>query len=145
ASPLEVKAELEPALATPAVVRSRTRLWRLALIMALVALIAAQTSSSRLTRTTFLPLSVSPGRVMLAVLPFENLTGDPEQEYLSDGMTEEMITRLGQLQPEQLGVIARTSVMSYKRSHDLNQIARDLGVQYVVEGSVRRSGNRVRI
>jgi TolB-like protein/Tfp pilus assembly protein PilF len=86
-----------------------------------------------------------PGRVMLAVLPFENLTGEPEQEYLSDGMTEEMITRLGQLQPEQLGVIARTSVMGYKRSHDLHQIARDLGVQYVVEGSVRRSGNQVRV
>lgn len=82
---------------------------------------------------------------MLAVLPFENLTGDPEQEYLSDGMTEEMITRLGQLQPEQLGVIARTSVMGYKHNNRLDGIARELGVQYVVEGGVRRSGSQLRI
>ena len=51
---------------------------------------------------------------MLAVLPFENLTGDPNQEYLADGLTEEMISQLGRLNPEQLGVIARTSVMGYK-------------------------------
>jgi TolB-like protein len=73
------------------------------------------------------------------------LGGDPEQEYLSDGMTEEMITRLGQLQPEQLGVIARTSVMGYKHNNHLDQIARDLGVQYVVGGSVRRSASQLRI
>ncbi len=52
-----------------------------------------------------------PGRIMMAVLPFQNLTGDPEQEYLTDGLTEETIARLGALQPERLGVIARTSVM----------------------------------
>ena len=56
------------------------------------------------------------GRVMLAVLPFENLTGDPGQDYFSDGLTEEMISRLGNLDPQRLGVIARTSVMQYKRS-----------------------------
>ncbi len=55
-----------------------------------------------------------PGRIMLAVLPFQNLTGDPAQEYVSDGLTEEMLTQLGTLNPQRLGVIARTSVMHYK-------------------------------
>jgi len=85
-------------------------------------------------------------RMMLAVLPFQNLTGDPEQEYFADGLTEELITKLGRLHPAQLGVIARTSVMGYKHSDKrLDQIGRELGVQYVLEGSVRRSGDRVRI
>ena len=88
----------------------------------------------------------SGGRTMLAVLPFENLTGDTGQEYFSDGMTEEMITRLGSLEPYQMGVIARTSVMHYKNSQEeLQQIARELGVQYVLEGSVRRDAGRIRI
>jgi TolB-like protein/Tfp pilus assembly protein PilF len=83
---------------------------------------------------------------MLAVLPFENLTGDTAQEYSSDGLTEEMISQLGSLNPEQLGVIARTSVMHYKNSQTpLEQIGRELGVQYVLEGSVRRDSNKVRI
>jgi TolB-like protein/DNA-binding winged helix-turn-helix (wHTH) protein/Flp pilus assembly protein TadD len=85
-------------------------------------------------------------RLMLAVLPFENLTGDSGQDYLSDGMTEEMIAQLGRLDPEHLGVIARTSVMHYKQSHEpLEQIGRELGVQYVLEGSVRRDAEKVRI
>jgi len=88
----------------------------------------------------------SAGRVMLAVLPFENLTGDPSQEYFSDGMTEELITELGRLNPEHLGVIARTSVMLYKNNpKSLDQVGRELGVQYVLEGSVRRDASRVRI
>jgi TolB-like protein/Tfp pilus assembly protein PilF len=83
---------------------------------------------------------------MLAVLPFENFTGDPEQEYFSDGMTEEMISQLGNLDPAHLGVIARTSVMSYKHTRaSIPQIAKELGVQYVIEGSVRRDSERVRI
>ncbi len=86
------------------------------------------------------------GRIMMAVLPFQNLTGDPEQEYLTDGLTEETIARLGGLQPERLGVIARTSVMGYKHGDQrLDQIGRELGVQYVLEGSVRRDRNRLRI
>jgi TolB-like protein/DNA-binding winged helix-turn-helix (wHTH) protein/Tfp pilus assembly protein PilF len=85
-------------------------------------------------------------RLMLAVLPFENLTGDAGQEYFSDGMTEEMIAQLGRLDPERLGVIARTSVMHYKHSQEqLDRIGRELGVQYVMEGSVRRDGDKVRI
>ena len=87
-----------------------------------------------------------PGRVMLAVLPFQNLTGDAAQDYFSDGLTEEMITQLGNLNPDHLGVIARTSVMQYKNSREpLDQIGRALQVQYVLEGSVRRESDRVRI
>jgi TolB-like protein/Tfp pilus assembly protein PilF len=83
---------------------------------------------------------------MLAVLPFDNLTGDAGQEYFSDGLTEEMITQLGQLDPQRLGVIARTSVMHYKHSQEpMEQIGRELGVQYVLEGSVRRDSEKVRI
>jgi serine/threonine-protein kinase len=86
------------------------------------------------------------GKIMLAVLPLENLSPDPEQEYFSDGMTEEMITQLGRLRPEKLGVIARTSAMRYKDSDKpVDWIGRELGVEYILEGSVRRAGGRVRI
>ncbi len=86
------------------------------------------------------------GRLMLAVLPFQNLTGDPGQEYFSDGMTEEMITQLSNLDPQHLGVIARTSVMHYKNGQaPLDQIGRELGAYYVLEGSVRRDSDKVRI
>ena len=85
-------------------------------------------------------------KIMLAVLPFENLTGDPNKEYLADGLTEETISQLGRLDPEQLGVIARTSVMGYKNKDvRLDQIGRDLSVQYVLENSLRESGNHIRL
>jgi TolB-like protein/DNA-binding winged helix-turn-helix (wHTH) protein len=85
-------------------------------------------------------------KVMLAVLPFENLTGDPNKEYLADGLTEEVISQLGRLDPKRLGVIARTSVMGYKRKDErLDQIGRDLSVQYVLENSLRQSGVHMRI
>src|SRR5882762_2234109 len=85
-------------------------------------------------------------RIMLAVLPFENLTGDPNKEYLADGLTEETISHLGRLNPEQLGVIARTSVMGYKHKDErLDQIGRELSVQYVLESSLRESGSHTRI
>src|SRR3989475_8860445 len=85
-------------------------------------------------------------RVMLVVLPFENLPGEPQEEYLSDGLTEEMITQLGRLHPERLGVIARTSAMQYKNTDKrTDQIGSELGVAYVLEGSLRRAGDRVRI
>jgi TolB-like protein/Tfp pilus assembly protein PilF len=84
--------------------------------------------------------------IKLAVLPFENLTGDPQQEYFSDGLTQEMITQLGRLHPQRLSVIARTSSMRYKnRDVPLEEIGRELGVDYVLEGSARREGSRVRI
>jgi len=86
------------------------------------------------------------GKVMLAVLPFQNLSDDAQQEYFADGMTEEMITQLGGLNPQRLGVIARTSAMQYKASHkDAAQVARELSVNYLLEGSVRRQGQRIRV
>jgi TolB-like protein/DNA-binding winged helix-turn-helix (wHTH) protein/Tfp pilus assembly protein PilF len=92
------------------------------------------------------PAELPTHKVMIAVLPFENLSGDVEQDYYSDGMTEEMIARLGRLQPSRLGVIARTSVMTYKRGDkEITRIGRELGVDFVVEGSVRRERDRVRI
>ncbi|MGA2325497.1 MAG: winged helix-turn-helix domain-containing protein [Bryobacteraceae bacterium] len=85
-------------------------------------------------------------KARLAVLPFENLSGDPAQEYFSDGMTEEMITQLAALAPERLGVIARTSAMHYKGARkDIAGIGCELDLDYAVEGSVRRAGDRVRI
>jgi len=85
-------------------------------------------------------------KVMLAVLPFENLSPDPGQEYFSDGLTEEMITQLSRLNPERLSVIARTSAMMFKGTKKrIADIGNALGVQYVVEGSVRRSDKQLRI
>ena len=85
-------------------------------------------------------------RVMLAVLPFENLTGDTAQDYFSDGLTEEMISQIGSIDPQRLGLIARTSAMHYKHTQEpLDQIGRKLGVSYILEGSVRRDAGRVRI
>jgi len=92
------------------------------------------------------PQGQAAGRVMLAVLPLENLSADAEQEFFADGMTEELITHLGRLQPKRLGVIARTSAMRYKKTaKSIEEIGRELGVEYVVEGSVRRAGDRLRI
>lgn len=85
-------------------------------------------------------------RVMLAVLPFENLSGDEEQDYFSDGLTDEMISQLARLNPQRLGVIARTSAMKYKHTDSsIDIIGRQLGVSYILEGSVRRSASRVRV
>ncbi|MGH6961861.1 MAG: BTAD domain-containing putative transcriptional regulator, partial [Dongiaceae bacterium] len=85
-----------------------------------------------------------PSKPSIAVLPFQNLSGDPEQEYFADGMVEEIITALSRLR--WLFVIARNSSFAYKgRAVDVKQIGRELGVRYVLEGSVRKAGNRVRI
>lgn len=87
-----------------------------------------------------------PTKAMLAVLPFENMSGDDSEDYFADGLTEEMIAQLGQLQPANLGVIARTSAMRYKHTKEsVAQIGQELGVSYLLEGSVRLVGQRVRI
>ena len=84
-------------------------------------------------------------KIRLAVLPFENLSGEGEKVF-SDGITEEMIAQLGRLNPEQLGIIARTTAMRYKKTKKtIDQIGHELRVDYVLEGSVRRVENRVRI
>jgi TolB-like protein len=85
-----------------------------------------------------------PDKPSIAVLPFQNMSGDPEQEYFADGMVEEIITALSRIR--WLFVIARNSTFTYKgRAVDVKQVGRDLGVRYVLEGSVRKVGNRVRI
>jgi len=86
------------------------------------------------------------GHLRLAVLPFENLSGDSAQEYFSDGMTEELITELARAAPERLRVIARTTAMSYKGTRKaVDRIGYELDLDYIVEGSVRRDGGHVRI
>ena len=85
-----------------------------------------------------------PNKPSIAVLPFANMSGDPEQEYFADGMVEEIVTALSRIR--WLFVIARNSSFTYKgKSVDVKQVARELGVRYVLEGSVRKSGQRVRI
>jgi adenylate cyclase len=85
-----------------------------------------------------------PDKPSIAVLPFDNMSGDPEQEYFSDGIAEDIITDLSKV--SRLLVIARNSSFAYKGlSPDIRKVCRELGVRYVLEGSVRRSGNRVRI
>ncbi len=85
-----------------------------------------------------------PDKPSIAVLPFANMSGDPEQEYFADGMVEEIITALSRIR--WLFVIARNSSFTYKgRAVDVKQVGRELGVRYVLEGSVRKGGNRVRI
>ena len=85
-----------------------------------------------------------PDKPSIAVLPLENMSGDPEQEYFGDGIAEDILTALSKI--EGLFVIARNSSFSYKgKSADVREMSRDLGVRYVVEGSVRKAGNRVRI
>ena len=85
-----------------------------------------------------------PDKPSIAVLPFENISGDPEQEYIVDGITDSVITGLSQIQ--ELFVIASNSVLTYKGKHvKIRQVSEELGVRYVLEGSVQKAGNRLRI
>jgi TolB-like protein/DNA-binding winged helix-turn-helix (wHTH) protein/Flp pilus assembly protein TadD len=121
------------------------RHWKLALIgVACASLLTAFAYWAWLGSTT---RAGSPTeKVILAVLPFNNLSHEPDQEFFSDGLTEEMITQLGKLNPERLTVISRGSVAKYKDSRlTANQIGRELRADYLLEGSVRRASDRVRI
>lgn len=121
---------------------ARPRRLRLTIALALLAIAIGGLSVWRLTGTR----AASGAPMRIAVLPFRNLSGDPEQEFFSDGFTEEMIAELGGLEPARLGVIARTTSMHYKGSAtNAHDIGTELGVDYVLEGSVRREGDRVRI
>src|SRR5688500_17460823 len=92
------------------------------------------------------PAAAAEGRIALAVLPFQNLSGSPDQDYFSDGLTEELITHLARLRPDRLAVLARTSAMQYRNTgRDVRAIGAELGVGYVLEGGVRRAGDRVRV
>lgn len=100
----------------------------------------AQTEPASLDKMAF-PL---PDKPSIAVLPFDNLSADPDQEYFSDGITEQIISSLSKI--PRLFVVARNSTFTYKgKPVKINKVAEDLGVQYVMEGSVQKSGNRVRI
>ena len=139
ASPI-VPAPGDPPTARPAAGPRVVVAWTAAVAAAVVL-----TSGYLVWRSSARPSS-PPSRQMLAVLPFENVTGDPDQEYVSDGITNELIAQLGRIDPSRLGVIARSSAMLFKRSPKrANDIGADLGVHYLVEGSVRSTGNRVRI
>src|SRR5271169_3032637 len=140
-------ADTQAVLKSPAddTVPKALRGWRNAAVLAALTVILAAVIyiSWRHFRGTIPP---GPQKIMLAVLPFENLTGDHNKDYLADGLTEETISQLGRLSPEQLGVIARTSVMGYKHKHErLDQIGRDLSVQYVLENSLRETGDHLRL
>src|SRR5207253_2121657 len=93
--------------------------------------------------STSVPLPL-PDKPSIAVLPFQNMSGDPEQEYFADGIVEDIITALSRF--KSLFVIARSSSFAYKdRSPDIRQVGRELGVRYVLEGSVRKAATKVRI
>jgi adenylate cyclase len=94
--------------------------------------------------STGTPISRPSDKSSIAVLPFTNLSGDPQQDYLSDGITEDVITALARF--SKLSVVARNSTFAYKgKAVDVRQAGKDLGVRYVLEGSVRRSGDRARV
>jgi adenylate cyclase len=104
---------------------------------------SAATPSTAAPPTADLPLAL-PDKPSIAVLPFQNMSGDPEQEYFVDGLVEDIITALSRF--KSLFVIARNSSFSYKgKSPDIRQVGKELGVRYVLEGSVRKAGGRVRI
>jgi TolB-like protein len=105
--------------------------------------IAEDRSGTVVSSTAREPLPL-PDKPSIAVLPFTNMSGDPEQEFFSDGITEDIITELSRF--SSLFVIARNSSFAYKgQSVDVRRVAQELGVRYLLEGSIRRAGNRVRI
>jgi TolB-like protein len=128
-----------PTLLTP---RRRVLIASLVTVVAIAAALGVVSLRGRLLG----PLGGQRAAIRMAVLPFANLTGDPEQEYLSDGFTQELISQLGRLHPARMSVIGRTSVMRYKKSETPpEQIGRELGVGYILGGSCRRESARVRI
>ena len=138
----EARELLEPTRAAPQV-RPEFRTWALWTTVGLLVLMSA---ALMLRSRSGAHPKPGPRKAMLAVLPFVNLSGDPREEYFADGMTEEIITQLGSLEPNQLGVIARTSSMQYKGAQKgAAQVAHELGVDYLLEGSVRRTDQRVRV
>jgi TolB-like protein/Flp pilus assembly protein TadD len=124
----------------------RPRITRLHITITLLALlvIAVVTPGVYFVRKGHSSIRSASGKIRLVVLPFANLSGDPQQDYFSAGLTDEMITQLGRLDPERLGVIAETS-SKLVAGKPIADLGRTLDVQYALEGSVRRGGNQVRI
>ncbi len=147
--PIDVPVASVPSLVSAPIVppapRSRSATWTWLAAAATVAV--AVVAGLVLTGTTSGWRGASrPDRAMIAVLPFENLSGSPDQSYFSDGFTDELIGQLGALNPDALGVIARTTVARYRDGRQsVDEIGRALNVQYVLEGSIRRAGDHVRI
>ena len=138
---LEVRKITEPHLEALGTQARKRRLIPVMLTLSAVLLILVAFIAYRLIRS-----SRPTAQMRMVVLPFQNLTGDPGQEYFADGMTEEMIAQLGAMDPDRLAVIARTSAVKYKTSSKgVDRIGRELGVDYVLEGSVREAASRVRI
>jgi len=122
-----------------------TRLHITITVLTLVVVAAALTPTAYFLRGGhFSPVHSATGKIRLVVLPFANLSGDSQQDYFSAGLTDEMITQLGRLDPERLGVIAATS-SKFLAGKPIAEIGRTLDVQYALEGSVRRGGNQVRV
>jgi TolB-like protein/Tfp pilus assembly protein PilF len=124
----------------------RPRITRLYVTITLITLIVLVVAipSAYFVRGGHFPVRSTSGKIRLVVLPFANLSGDPQQDYFSAGLTDEMITQLGRLDPERLGVIAETS-SKLVAGKPIADVGRKLDVQYALEGSVRRGGNQVRI
>jgi TolB-like protein/DNA-binding winged helix-turn-helix (wHTH) protein/Tfp pilus assembly protein PilF len=142
----DVSPEVAPRPGRATLDESRVAARRRSLWIAAASLVALSACALGAFFAMWSPSYQSSGKIMLAVLPFENLSGDPQQDYFSDGLTEEMIAQLGNLEPDRLAVIARTSAMQYKDTRkDAREIGRELGVDFILEGSVRREGDRVRI
>jgi serine/threonine protein kinase/tetratricopeptide (TPR) repeat protein len=135
------------------VITERQRSFSWAILIAVVAVVVALLAGgvywrsrkpSNLTETD--TTRAHSKRIMLAVLPFRNLSGDPREDYFVDGLTDETITELDQISPEKLGLIAHTSAMAYKNTpKTIGQIGSELSVEYIVEGSVRRDATKVRV
>ena len=141
-------AEPAPDHCPPVTSRPLYRRWQALIAFAAAALAAAVLAGIVLAAVALRDrqLVTAPERLMLAVLPFDNFDRNPDLDFFTDGLTEELITQLGRLQPERLGVISRISAMTYKATEkSVKEIGRELGVDYVLEGSVRASGERGRI
>lgn len=120
---------------------------RTAMMAALAVVLAAGLGAGYFLRPAIRSrANTPPGKIILAVLPVENLTGIEERGYFADGLHDEMILRLGRLRPERLGVIARTSMLQYIGTRkSIVQIGRELGAHYILESSLRQAGERIRV
>ena len=137
-----------PRLADEAVVPSMASIGRFPAVLrwGLIALLAVALVAAFLVRRLRAPTTPAASRMVVAVLPFENLTGEAGQDYFIDGLTAETIVQIGRIDPSHVGVISRSSVMQYKKGQEqMERIAGELGVGYVLEGTVRRDGNHVRV
>ena len=149
AAEIESDTPLEEEQDAPSGDRWRGQLWLVAVGLAVVTLAVAGYLAIRSHESAAQPKVASvdsTGKTVLAVLPFDNLSRDPDQEFFSDGLTEEMIAQIGKLNRERLKVVARSSVAKYKGSTlAAREIGKELNADYLVQGSVRRSSDRVRI